>query len=138
MSKQIAIAAHLCAGLNATAQQIHANNNEKGFFSADRNIGESLMLIVSEAGEAMTAHQKDRFADWDNYSGIDAKEGYNPETFDATSFKHNVKDSFEDELADVIIRALDLAAGLKIDIEKHINAKVQYNKTREYLHGKRY
>ena len=52
--------------------------------------------------------------------------------------KNNFIDTFEDEIADAVIRLLDLAAGLGIDLEKHISSKVQYNETRPILHGKSY
>jgi hypothetical protein len=42
----------------------------------------------------------------------------------------------EEELADVIIRALDLSARLGIDIDRAVLAKHEYNKTRPILHGK--
>ena len=37
-----------------------------------------------------------------------------------------LKNTFEDELADVIIRVLDLCAFKGIDIESHIKAKMRY------------
>jgi NTP pyrophosphatase (non-canonical NTP hydrolase) len=49
-----------------------------------------------------------------------------------------VKDTFEDEIADTVIRLLDLSEGLGIDIEKHIRLKLEYNKTRPHKHGKKY
>ena len=55
-----------------------------------------------------------------------------------TSFEMEVKSSFEDELADAIIRLLDLAGYKNIDIQKHIDLKLQYNKTRPHKHGKSY
>lgn len=50
----------------------------------------------------------------------------------------NYLSAFEFELADVMIRCLDLSAYLGIDIEGHIKAKMRYNSLREYKHGKRY
>lgn len=118
---------NLCAGLNESAKIIHENNKAKGFWDQDRNVGEALMLVVSELGEAMDAHQKGRFA------AVGESIYMEPQVFEA-----RIKDTFEDELADTIIRLLDISAGIGIDIEKHINMKVSYNKTRERLHGKRY
>lgn len=126
----------LCAGLNESAKTIHNNNREKGFWDKERNVGELLMLVTSELGEAMDAHQKGRFVRWEEYD-----EGYShQENLEQKKrgFELHIKDSFEDEIADAIIRLLDLSAGLNIDIEKHINAKVNYNKSRERLHGKLY
>lgn len=42
----------------------------------------------------------------------------------------------EEELADEIIRALDVSAKLGIDISRAVLAKHQYNMTREHMHGK--
>ena len=53
-------------------------------------------------------------------------------------FRSTIKDTFEDEIADAVIRLLDLSAGLNIDIEKHIEAKLKYNVSRPKLHGKAY
>jgi NTP pyrophosphatase (non-canonical NTP hydrolase) len=116
----------LCEGLNKSAQIIFQNNKAKGFWDNERNVGELLMLVTSELGEAMEAHRKGKFANWN----IVDQNNY--------GFASGVKDTFEDEIADAVIRLLDLSAGLGIDLEKHINAKVRYNETRPKLHGKRY
>jgi NTP pyrophosphatase (non-canonical NTP hydrolase) len=123
----------LCSGLNQSANIIYQNNKEKGFWDKERNIGEMLMLITSELGEAMEAHRKGKFSKVSDFeTDFDAFSNF------SESFKMNIKDTFEDEIADAIIRLLDLSAGLGIDIEKHINLKVLFNKSREKLHGKLY
>ena len=116
------------SGLNLAAQEIYQNNREKGFWDNERNVGEMLMLVVSELGEAMEAHRKARFC-----SKLTRLENLRPSEFETL-----IKDTFEDEIADTVIRLLDLSAGLGIDLEAHIKAKVQYNKSRERLHGKNY
>ena len=120
----------MCEGINDSAKIIYQNNKEKGFWDKERNVGEMLMLIVSEIGEAMEAHRKNRFA---IRSKIDPKKDMEP-----VKFEHLIKDTFEDELADAVIRILDMAGGLGIDLEWHIQQKVEYNKSRERLHGKQY
>lgn len=120
----------LCEGLNKSAQIIFQNNKAKGFWDNERNVGELLMLVTSELGEAMEAHRKGRFAN-----------GHSMATSYSTWkewFEKHYKDTFEDEIADAVIRLLDLSAGLGIDLEKHINAKVRYNESRPKLHGKLY
>lgn len=134
-------------GLNKLAEEIHAGNVKKGFWveGVDRNVGELLMLIVSEAAEAMEAHRIDKFADIAGYTynmgliaeDIEGKEIESEELF-KSSFKEYIKDSFEDEIADTIIRLLDLSAGMNIDIEKHIALKLKFNSTRAAKHGKNY
>lgn len=127
----------ICTGLNDSARQIHQNNKEKGFWDNERNTGELLMLVVSELGEAMEAHRKGKFAD---HKLFDREIEANPEHNNTLefAFKHHIKDTFEDEVADAIIRLLDLSAGLGINIEWHIQKKIEYNKTRGRLHGKKY
>ena len=123
----------LCDGLNKSAQIIFQNNKAKGFWDNERNVGELLMLVTSELGEAMEAHRKGRFAEFEKAETNVRLGG----EWDA-NFKAHIKDTFEDEIADAVIRLLDLSAGLGIDLEKHINAKVRYNETRPKLHGKLY
>lgn len=122
------------SNLNTLSKEIHANNVKKGFWSGDRNVGELLALIHAEVSEALEAHRKDKFADMDSYDmAIIAAEVPFEETFKAT-----IKDTFEDEIADTMIRLFDLAGGLDIDLEKHIQLKVEFNKTRPTRHGKKY
>jgi NTP pyrophosphatase (non-canonical NTP hydrolase) len=118
----------LCEGLNQSAQIIFQNNKAKGFWDNERNVGELLMLVTSELGEAMEAHRKGNFTP-------DLLKGSN---HTQKAFKENIKDTFEDEIADAVIRLLDLSAGLGIDLEWHIRSKVEYNETRPKLHGKLY
>lgn len=118
--------------INDLADQIHQVNKDKGFWEKERNVGEMLMLVTSELGEGMEAHRKGKFADWKGYNKnvpiLGAKK----------AFEEHLKDSFEDELADATIRLLDMAAGLNIDLDKHIKAKLDYNRSRERFHGKKY
>jgi NTP pyrophosphatase (non-canonical NTP hydrolase) len=51
------------------------------------------------------------------------------------AFRKNDKANFEEEIADVIIRCLDCAGGLGIDIDAVVRAKLEKNKTRGYRHG---
>ena len=53
-------------------------------------------------------------------------------------FERFIKDTFEDELADIMIRVMDLAAYKEIDLEKHIALKMRYNAMRPHKHGKLY
>lgn len=112
--------------MNELAKDIYEANKEKGFWDKERNVGEMLMLVTSELGEAMEAHRKNRVADWGRFD------------YKNVAFTECIKDTFEDELADAIIRLLDMCGGLGIDIQRHITEKLKYNATRERLHGKLY
>lgn len=123
--------------LNALAKQIHSDNVKKGFWpEEDRNLGEILALVHSEVSEALEADRKGHWANLD----IEAKTAIDiaPETTFKSSFGKQVKSSFQDEIADTIIRLLDLCAAHDIDIDWHIQAKLRYNRLRAPKHGKRY
>jgi len=114
--------------LNELALDIHENAKNKGFWT-NNNIAEKLMLIVTEVAEACEADRKNRHANYDNQH---IKQDWEK------IFEVDIKDTFEDELADAIIRILDLSAKLNIDIDYHVKAKMRYNTTRPYKHGKEY
>ena len=97
--------------LNDQAQQIHANAKAKGFWDEPRNTGEIFMLIVSELAEALEAHRKGKRADMVRFQA--EYTGANDQGMIA--FLQRVKDSVEDEIADVVIRILDFCAVQKID-----------------------
>ncbi len=72
------------------------------------NVGEKLMLIVTEVAEAM--------------------EGYRKMLMDDHLPHRNM---LEVELADAVIRIFDLAGGLDLDVAGAIAEKLEYNGTRE-------
>jgi len=121
--------------INEIAKEIYQNAKDKGFHDDHpKNIGEMLMLIVSEVSEALEADRKAQFTD----INMNVVNGWVGNEDFKLSFKDNVKDTFEDELADVMIRVMDLASYKDIDLEAHIKAKMRYNSLREQKHGKRY
>ena len=117
-------------------KEIHKVNVEKGFWEDRKNVGEVLMLIVSELGEALEAHRSSRKALVELF---DAKSIDRTEAADyQADFEQCIKDTFEDEIADTVIRILDMCEGFGIDLERHIELKLEYNRTRPYKHGKKY
>jgi len=112
----------------------HKAAKTKGFWDKPKEIGTTLMLIVSELGEALEAHRHNKHAYISNFiiNVNDSHAKYN------SNFEINIKDTFEDEIADTFIRLGDFCASLGIDIEKHIKLKMKYNSNRPYKHGKEY
>jgi len=99
--------------INLLAQDVHRNNkkwwtNIHTGEPLDRNVGEMLMLVVSEIAEAMEGHRKGLKDD-------------------------HLKDRpmIEVELADALIRILDISAGLKLDLGGAYVSKMAYNQTRK-------
>lgn len=122
----------LCSGLNEAAKSIHADAKRKGFWDSDRETGTLLMLMVSELAEAMEADRHGRVANIEKFDK-DVKD-----TTMEISFQNHIKDTLEDEMADTMIRILDFCGAKGIDIEWHINKKLEYNRSRAHKHGKAY
>ena len=101
---------------NAQARAIHENAVKHGWWEGGpeaRNIGELIALVHSELSEALEA----------------LRHG-NPPDEHLPQFS-----SLEVELADVVIRVADLAAGLGLRLGEAIEEKHRYNIKRTYRHG---
>ena len=123
--------------LTEMSLRIHAGNVDRGFYEHPATFPDRCMLIVSEIAEAVEAHREGRttqHGDVDQACRMSAMEMAPFVGF----FKDKVKDTVEDEIADAIIRLLDLSGYLNIDIDAHVTAKLAYNSTRPIRHGKAY
>lgn len=120
-------------------EKAHANSVKHGFYDRPYNLGEKLMLIVSELSEALEADRKGRHADLEGFNNPkQLTPRTNKDPFD-DKFEIYIKDTFEDEIADVFIRLFDLCGSMpNMDIMKHIELKMKYNEGRPAKHGKNY
>ena len=66
----------------------------------------------------------------------EASEHIRKRTLLTDSEKKYWKESFEEEIADAVIRIADLCGQYNIDLEYFIKEKMEYNKTRPNMHGK--
>lgn len=99
--------------LNEFAKQIFLDNKAKGFWSETRSIAEILVLVQSEMFEALEADRKNRFSvKIPNYKTILELENF--EDF----FVKEIKDTLEDELADTVIRILDMAGSWQLTLQQ--------------------
>ena len=121
--------------LTPLSEDVFAANKAKGFWDGERNKGELLMLVTSELAEALEADRKGSYATDSLLNSL-----FNVEDNDRfkEDFERLVKDTFEDEVADAVIRLLDLCGGLGIDLGKHVELKLRYNSLRGKKHGKLY
>ncbi len=125
--------------ISETQKEVHKNAVSKGFWDEPLNVGEKLMLIVSELSEALEADRKGK-----HYMAetelLHTLGGYKKDQDgDFTYyFEKAIKDTFEDELADAVIRIMDLSEKIGINLEEHIKAKMRFNESRPYKHGKKY
>lgn len=172
--------------LHILSRDVFEANKAKGFHDENHSDNHFLMLVLTELSEAIESDRKNRHANLEKfYQGI----AY------GSVFETYIKDTVEDELADAIIRLLDLAGLreytlpymllsvsnlsdnnsftenvflicrniinykysdverinfailsieylskeiLKFDIWKHVELKLEYNRSRENMHGKKY
>lgn len=122
--------------LNQLKNEIFVNAKKKGFYDDEPVVDKPkrLLLIISEAVEAMEADR----------DGVYMKElppepsfGFNAEEWKLW-FDENIKNTYQDELADILIRTLDHFAAIGADPDFHVTRKMQRNSLRPYKHGKNY
>lgn len=97
---------------------------------------QKLLLIISELSESLESMRHNK------YSNLSEEEinilNLQSNNVFISEFEKRVKDTFEDEIADVFIRLGDLCGMLNIDIDTHIELKHRYNETRDKMHGKNF
>ena len=102
--------------LNALKEKAHKTAVEHGFYEEVKPDAFYLGLVMSEAGEAINADRKGKHADTKRFEEDMAMRSISPRV----AFEENIKDSVEDEIADIVIRLLDFAGlrGFELEFEE--------------------
>ena len=111
-------------------KRIYAINEANGWYEKPCSFGERIALLHSEASEMLEADRKEQRSNLGMFHVSDLL----GEEFDG-NFKNYIKDTVDDEAADVFIRLLDLCELYNIDLEAQVELKLQYNAQRGYKHG---
>lgn len=118
--------------INELANHLHMIARSKGFYDIDeamlREVDDfhtrELLKIALEQASIARMHSELSEA-------VEAIRHGNPQSEKIPAYTH-----VEEEIADLIIRALDYSASKGYDIGGAIVAKSEYNEGRAYLHGK--
>lgn len=116
--------------LNQFAEYCYNESKKSGFheeenFANPEKLSNYLMNLGEEIFELWGAYRKRKL---------------NSPCDKADKMKENnieILTSFEEELADIVIRSGDLAKAFGIDLEKAVRNKIKFNRTREYRNGNR-
>lgn len=119
-------------GLNKLSKELNQFVLNAGFDNNDVPLRTA--LIHSEVSEAFEAFRKDKMFKL-NQAQKNVLGGWVSDDDFKKHFSEQCKDTFEDEIADSIIRLLDMCGKLDIDIEFHIQQKMRYNETRGFKYG---
>ena len=103
--------------INSLQKEIHKNAVSHGWWDSKREFGTLIALCHSELSEALEENRK----------GIPINQTYYTES--------GKMEGVPSELADTVIRIMDICEYYGIDLEKVILEKHEYNKDREFRHG---
>jgi len=127
--------------LNELRDEAYANAKAHGFHDVKRTVGDALMLITTEVGEAYEAFREGSKVAEVRYECRHPKGdcgGYgSPRCYpdDGTNECAHKPVGVASEIADIVIRVFDFCGEHEIDLERIVLEKMAYNKTRPFRHG---
>lgn len=118
--------------LGDLTERVYQINLEKGWVDDDRTVGDDCALLHSEISEMLeefrTGNQLEHVY-FTQPNGFPLDPAVSPGPKDKP-------EGFGIELADLLIRVVDVAKRDHIDLERCLEVKLRFNATRPYRHGK--
>jgi predicted TIM-barrel fold metal-dependent hydrolase len=102
--------------LNELRDKAYRNAVKHGWHEENLSNEHFLCLVISELMEAVEADRKGMHANRDNFEYYMKQRKRDDDEF-IYAFKHDIKDSVEDELADTCIRLLDMSGLREYDLD---------------------
>lgn len=125
--------------INELAMEVHEDAVKHGLWEKPPTLPEALCLIHAELSEALEEYRAKRPMMYFTVEMDDGKGGTYPaireDIISEEDFTGEKPEGIAVELADVILRTLDLMAALGVDVDAVVMAKHRYNLGREYRHG---
>jgi len=118
-------------------KEVHENAKAHGWWDEERTFGELVALCHSELSEALEEFRKNKLPS-EVYTKCKMDEIKAVGSAGCGVCKYcpaNKPEGIPIELADVVIRVMDLCGHYGIDLESAILKKHEYNKGRPYKHG---
>ncbi len=110
--------------LNDLAKKCYIATKARGFHQSEVKIGDFCSNLHGEVSELWEAYRKDLLDKPCDKADKMIEAGINPPLTCA-----------EEELADILIRVLDTAVTLGVDMDRAVECKEKYNATRSFRHG---
>lgn len=124
--------------MNELAKEIHENAVAHGWWEEERSFGEIVALCYSELSEALEEyHRAGRPMEWRKceIDGLPCDK-VTCECDDCSGYYFDKKpEGIAVEMADCLIRILDWFGKENLDVDRIVQEKMEYNKSRPYRHG---
>jgi hypothetical protein len=146
--------------LNELIKQVHQNAKDHGWWDESRTIAELLCLVHSEVSEALEEDRNHHEPNETYYSHTDKHQGTIGKSMSDMETKNDIiipcvysttvatlkpfvaddrtidkPEGIPSELADIVIRVMDICGYYGIDLEAAITEKMEYNRNRPIRHG---